>query len=321
MSPKLLSKLFIATLLIFIFCTSILFCLQYNSLLNIKKNQAEKNSRKIYSVITENFDYTEQLMVFMGKQIARHDKAQDLDFIHKMFLNISQLELARDNLFSWSKFDWVDKNNQQTVNLATGIEKDNPHDMSPRTYTREARLDPWKLKFVEPVFGYPSNVYVIPAGVGIINQNKNYLGLIAVGIDINNLTSKINAHLNLGDQFILIGSDQFNFILGSLDLGLDKDSKDIKELTKQLQIKPINPSGALSNSINFQNINYIYSLDIKKYPYIILTGYDAKIFWQEFCALFMPNFTELLFITLLIESFILIYRKKLIKKIQISHSS
>lgn len=310
MSPKLFPALFITTLLVFIFCALSLFCFRYNSLINIKKSQAEKNSRKIYAVITGNFDYTEQLLTFMGKQIAKHDQARDLDFIHRMFLNMSQMELARENLFSWSKFDWVDKNNQQTVNLATGIEKENPQDMSLRTYTREARLDPWKLKFVEPIFGYPSNIYVIPVGVGVVNQNKNYLGLIAVGIDINNLTGKIASHLDFGDQFILIDSSQLNFILGSLDPDLRRDSKDIEKLFKQVKTKSINPDGVLNESINFQNINYIYSLDIKKYPYIILTGYDTTVFWQEFSVLFVPGLIHLAFITILIESFILIHWKK-----------
>lgn len=309
-SPKLFQALFSTVLLVFIFSAFGLFLLHYKSLLNIKKSRAEENSRKIHSIVKGNFDYTEKLLIFMGQEISRNNKAKDLAFIHKMFLNIAQVELSHASIFSWSKFDWVDKNNQQTINTMTGVENYNPQDMSMRTYTRETRLDPWKLKFVAPVMGHPSHIYVIPVGVGVVNNNKNYLGVIAAGIDVNKLTNKITSELNLGDQFMLIDSANLSFILGSIENLTRKDHIEIEKLFKKIKLQQINSDGPLKKPITFENTKYIYSFDIQKYPYIILTGYDKKVFWQEFYMLFIPILMQLAFITFLVESLLIVLWKK-----------
>ena len=274
---KLFFPLFTAVFLVFAFFTIALFLLHYNSLIKIKESRAEKNSHKIYSIINSSFNYTEQLLLFMGKEISNKNKGKDLEYIHKMFRDMSQTELSRDNLFSWSQFDWVDINNQQTVNTMTGIELQNPQDMSLRSYTREARLDPWRLKFVMPIIGYPSNTYVIPVGIGVVNQGKNYLGALVVGVDINKLINKINPNLELVDQFMVIDYTGFNFVLGSADLMLKKDHQDIERLLKKIKLQHLEPDEYLREPLEFENTQYVYSFDMQKYPYIILTGYNKKI--------------------------------------------
>lgn len=307
---KLFFSLFTTTILVFLFSVFGLFLLRYNALTNIKESRAKQNSHKIYSIINGSFNHTEQLLIFIGKEICDKHKEKDLKYIHKTFLNISQTKLSGDDIFSWSGFDWVDKNNQQTVNTMTGIELQNPQDMSLRSYTRDARLDPWRLKFVAPLMGHPSNIYVIPVGVGVVNQNKNYLGTIVAGIDINKLVNKIVAELEFGDQFVVIDSNSSDFIFGSLELMLKKNHQDMEQLFKKTKLQHINPDDYLRQPIEFENIKYLYSFDIQKYPYIILTGYDKKIFWQEFYSLFVPNLILLAFITALIEIALFILWKK-----------
>ena len=309
-APKLFLPLFTTVFLVFIFSTIGLFLLRYHSLTSLKESRAEKNSHKIYSIINGNFNYIEQLLIFMGKEISDNNKEKDLQYIHKMFLNITQTELTRDNIFSWSRFDWVDKNNRQTINTMTGIELQNPQDMSLRSYAREARLKPWQLKFVSPLIGHPSNIYVIPVGVGVVNKSKNYLGAIVVGIDINKLINKISSNLELGDQFMVIDSTSFDFVLGSVELMLKKDHQDIEHLFKKIKLQHLSPDEYLSEPVEFENTQYVYSFDMQKYPYIILTGYDKKIFWQEFYSLFIPTFVLLAFITILIEVLLLLLWKK-----------
>ncbi|MSP33495.1 MAG: hypothetical protein EXR06_01165 [Rickettsiales bacterium] len=314
MAPRTTSKLFLplftAVFFVFVFSIIGLFLLRYHSLIRLKESRAETNSYKIYSIINSNFNYTEQLLIFMGKKISNNNKEKDLEYIHKTFVDTTKIELSRDNIFSWSRFDWVDKDNQQTVNTMTGIELQNPQDMSLRSYSKEAQLDPWRLKFAPPLMGYPSHIYVIPAGVGIANQYKKYLGSITVGIDINKLTNKINSDLELGDNFILIDSTSLDFIVGSIDLMLKKDHQDIERLFKKIKLQHLAPEGYLKDPIEFENTQYVYSFDMQKYPYIILTGYDKKFFWQEFYSLFVPTFTLLAFITIMIEVLLLMLWKK-----------
>jgi len=179
MSNKIFIRASIFIVLVSLTMAIAAFCISYNLSVKLRDAKVKENSEKIYVTILENFEYTEKLLSFMGGEILKHNKLNDLEFIHKLFVMVSQIENQNNSLFSWSRFDWVDKENKQTVNTMTNIEKNNPRDMSVRDYTRDARLDPWKLKFVRPLVGYPSHSYVIPIGVGVFSEEKGYAGLIA----------------------------------------------------------------------------------------------------------------------------------------------
>ena len=260
----------------------IAFFVNYNLAVKSRNAKVRKNSEKVHAVILENFDYTEKLLSFMGREILKHDKPNDLEFIHKLFVKISQMENEGDNLFSWSKFDWVDRDNKQTVNTMAGIAKKAPHDMSERDYTRDARLDPWKLKFVRPLIGYPSSSYVIPIGVGVSSKESGYIGLIAVGLDIKKLIEKVAPIVSDGGEFVLVGSSGYDFILGSSFNFLNNDNY-AQELLGKIRMNSVsNKEGFLNKEIDFNDVQYIYSLPMgEAYPYIIISGYSQKRFWHD----------------------------------------
>ena len=283
------------------------FCVNYNLAIKARNSKARDNSEKIYTTILENFDYTEKLLSFMGGEILKHDKLSDLEFIHKLFVMVSQMENQNNNLFSWSRFDWVDKDNKQTVNTMTGIEKNHPRDMSVRDYTRDARLDPWKLKFVRPLVGYPSHLYVIPIGVGIFSKEKGYAGLIAVGIDIKKLISKISATTSEGNEFVLVGTSGYDFILGSSFDFLRNDKSSQELLLKIRRSSVADEEGFMAKAIGFNDVQYIYSLPMSKdYPYTIITGYNEKKFWRNFYMRLAPIIIQIVTMTIFAEMILVI---------------
>jgi len=303
MTQKTFIAIFFTIIAVFVFSASMVFWLNYKSLQNIKKIQARDNARKIYSVINENFSYSEKVLSFIGHEISKNNNPKDLNFIHKIFVNISQIE-STDKLFSWSRFDWVDRSNLQTVNTLTGVNVKNPQDMSIRGYTKEARLDPWKLKLIAPLYGYPSGVYVIPVGVGITSEKGNYMGLVVAGINIKALINKIIPSLDYSDRFLVVDMSDVNnpkAIFGSTDLELQRDLNNALLISKS---NLIGDDMFLSNSVSYKNTKYMYKLSTNQesYPYIILSGYDTKKFWHEFYLVFVPVITIMGFITILFEA-------------------
>jgi hypothetical protein len=307
MTPKTFIAIFFTILVVFVFSASMAFWLNYNSLRSIKKIQARDNAYKIYSIINENFNYAEKILSFIGHEISRHNNLTDLTFIHNTFVSISQIENT-GKLFSWSRFDWVDRNNMQTVNTLTGINTKNPQDMSIRGYTKEARLDPWKLKLVAPLYGHPSGVYVIPVGVGTTSEKGNYMGLVVAGISIKTLVNKIIPSLDFSDRFLVIDMTDPNnprAIFGSVDLEEQRDLNNALSLSKSYLS---GDNMLLNETISYKHTRYLYKLspNQESYPYIILAGYDVKKFWHEFYLVFMPVLIIMSFITILLEALLVV---------------
>jgi len=105
------NSLFLILLLFFISAT--LFLIRYNFLLNAKFKEAKKNTKIISSTIIDNFNYAEKILNFVGQKISDHDNPNDLKFIYNLFEKTASMNNIDNQIFSWSKFDWVDKNNSK----------------------------------------------------------------------------------------------------------------------------------------------------------------------------------------------------------------
>ena len=165
----------------------------------IQITQLQHNASNINDRISTVFDYINNVNVFIGTQIVKSG-GKDLNKIYDLFTDVKYHHDKYKNLFSWTLFDWVDENNLQLVNTKKGI-AENPSDMSHREYTRTAKLRPWKLQASPPVIGNPSGEWVIPVGTGVIDDQQKYLGVIVLGININELFSKIKTSTDTNVEY------------------------------------------------------------------------------------------------------------------------
>lgn len=133
-----------------------------------------KEAINIEKTISESFGYCNKINSYIGKQIAQHG-ANDLQFILKTFRQADEMKNRNSQLLSWSSSDFVAPNNLQLVNSKIGIRKDPPN-MSERQYCTRSKEKPWSLQVSFPVFGNPSESWVIPAGTGITDDKGKYLG-------------------------------------------------------------------------------------------------------------------------------------------------
>ena len=83
---------------------------------NAKENfiDLQKEAKNVEMIISESFDYTNQIFNHIGQQIAQHG-AKDLKFILRLFRESDKIKHRNTDLFSWSSFDWVDSKNYQVV--------------------------------------------------------------------------------------------------------------------------------------------------------------------------------------------------------------
>jgi hypothetical protein len=273
-------------LFILLLCaTSFVIFSKHFILLSNKKVEAQEVIRKVESILTEEFSYSEKILFFIGKKISDTNSYEDLEKIHKIFLDAAYAQGYNDT-FSWSMFDWVNRKDQQTVNTLAGVNTNNPPDMSKRGYTWKGRAEFWTMQFSEPAYGRPSNVKVIPVGVGVPNKTNSYVGNVVAGINIKRLVNKIEAILHRDQRFMIINYSDYKFVFGSLNQDAISDLKDLNQyqeyVTRNNLRHDLPASGFIDEEIKTGKVRYTYARAMdQKYPYIILIGYDNESLWRQ----------------------------------------
>jgi len=242
---------------------------------------SQKEALTIETTILQAFGYSNRISSYIGEQIAHHGNA-DLQFILKTFHQAEKVQNRNSQLLSWSSFDFVAPNNLQLVNSKVGIRKD-PPDMSERQYCQRSREKPWTLQVSFPVFGNPSNAWVIPAGTGITDDKGKYLGVIVVGFDIEELTALIEKRLTGQSSFVIL-DENLNVIIHSKDA--ETNSEIYRQKLAQFHFKQT--SGAISNNFTIGKIKFFYQKKFDDYPYIILTGFNHNLLTKEFSDSVLP---------------------------------
>lgn len=293
----------------------VVFLTKYSFLIKEKKEQSKMDAIKIESLLTQNLLSIEKVCNFMGKEIVRQDKVDDLQFIHKLFLQT--ISVANFDLLSWSKFDWVDRNDNLVVNSAGGVDTKNAQNIfSQRGYVWQVKFSPdggaWNLKFSEPTIGNMSKVNVVPMALGVSNNDGAYVGLISAGISIAKLTAKIESIISQDSQFILIDSEHYKYVSGLDFVKKDDNLQNLLDNVKKRH-KYLQNDGFLTKSLQYNDIKFVYDLKMK-YPFVVFVGYDKKIFWRDLLKSFLSEFFILLFIVIIAQILLIVsYKKKSFK--------
>lgn len=260
---------------------------------NNKSNRRalQNESENIKITIHETFDYANRISGYIGNQIARHG-AGDLRFV------ASLLKESADNknftVLSWTSFDWI-VDNYQVVNSRLGIRHNRPY-MSGRPYIGYAQKNPWQLQVSPPIIGIPSGIWVIPGGTGVTDNHNRFLGVVALGFNVNELTNKIQQRLNNKNvSFVVLDKDQ-NIIVQSTDNQLSATDNFYKKNKSQLLFN--NQKGVLSKPILVDGIKYSHYQQIADYNYVILTGFNQEFLSQQFGSLVLPRILEFVLVTI-----------------------
>lgn len=235
----------------------------------LKEHKAPLVAKQVSLILLDILQQTNSLMRDVGESILQSDN----DNLAEIYNILKDIDLASNNKFlSCTYFDWVDINNFQVINQTKGILK-KPYDMSSRAYTWKSKQFPWTLQFSEPTIGIPSGEMVIPAGMGIVDNNKNFLGILVIGISIKEVKWLIEDAVPQGLFFILM-DDNNNVLVSSSNIENDQNIKNkLAKLNKNY--------GQLKSAIIHKNIEYTFYQKVFHYPYQILIGFDGSFIEED----------------------------------------
>lgn len=307
-------------LVVFISTTLIVLALGYTIYTSYTQNVDREISLKaihIEKAFSELLEETNRILSYAGRQIVRFDKAKDINYIAGFLNQVWEADFKAKSCITF--IEWVDDKNMQLANSQIGIIPD-PADMSFRLHTKECREKPWQLQVSPPDIGIPSGLWVIPAGVGIADSEKNtFLGMLVVGISVAAITSKI-IELAQADQISFIVLDNnANVILQTADNEIDLNSPFHKKIIQELAAMP--NKGFLKESLLHNQINYHAYTKMNNLPYIVLVGRHSAVFKRDFYALVLPRILEFSGMAIFCLLLLFLFRKHLIHFSRLSYKA
>lgn len=259
---------------------------QLNSILFKEATVAEK-------MFLNRFDSTFFIIDKMGKEIvASPQYKKNIQAI----LNKYKTDTSFNHIFSWTIFSWADQNLQITVDGKYGIMK-TPFDLSIRDYTQESMLKPGEMLLGKPVYGSTSKKWMIPGGVGFVDKDKRFLGIINMGFEIQNLAKALQE--NIGDENInidLIYKNEFPVFSAN------------KSLIRIVSAEEITDKNSY-NKNKIKDGQIAINKELRNYPYHLVLSYDQKAVNHILRNMIYSRMVELISITFLLAALLLIIYK------------
>lgn len=291
------------------------------------KNEEEKITQilagqagRLDRALTDTFDYTEHMMVYMAKQISANGEGENIAYIYEL-LKSFRTEPNVENLFSWSTFMWYNKNYHITVEGTKGV-LDKPKDLSTRDYIPFTVAYPGKLFLGMPLLGAVSNQWIIPGGVGATNNQGKFIGGIAMGFNLQNLSKKLEKSLNApGVSFQLFDKDL-------IQIG-QSPGKKFNEIDQALLQKLMNIENSpqleglfTKPKLLHHDVEFIFYQRLIKYPYILLLRYDKELSERELWRMLESRIIEFFVIALLsIAILFFLYKRIIVPVIALSETA
>jgi len=264
----------------------------YKSCLNDLNRHVISETNHIENVIVNVFDETANIMGNIISKSISQGNFKDLNTIEHILSHSSEIASKTKGIYSWSLFDWVAPDGNILINSQTGIQS-NPKQNLPYTFNDLCKQHPNTLQLSHPTIGPTSGMWVIPAGMGVVDNTGKYIGLLDVGFNIAELNSSISRHLDDRNTSFIVLDKECRVVLQSANNAIDPKSSYYKDLLHN-SLYFDKASGSLTKPIEYKSIKYTNYKRMEKYPYIILTGFENSVVYKEFQSRAIPQIIELL---------------------------
>jgi signal transduction histidine kinase len=248
------------------------------------RQEAEMNlqfeANRIENALSTIIYEIETLMVYTGKRIAKEDPA-NLIMIWNHINDVFGRKASQQRAWDWPNIAWVNKHHQQVVDHSYGISSS--YDVSIRKYTLAAQKTPWQLHFDPPAYGIPNNRWKLVGGVGVEDDDGSFLGILAIGFDITDLTARI-AQVLVNQQIQFAVFDREHHLISHSPS--DKDFSSHEGFFHFI----VNQDGKKIDEGSTDILAYASFL--RDYPFIVITYIKKEILTTEWIPLMTLHVIE-----------------------------
>ncbi|MES2961915.1 MAG: cache domain-containing protein [Pseudomonadota bacterium] len=276
----------------------------YDTYVKAKRLEMEAAAYEIEMNFTSTLGYAESVLNYINRQISV-SKADNLE-VSKILGSFNQSHYGYNSIkdvLSAGMFYWIDSNKRLVASSAGPI---SPIDLSARDYLENTKNDPWKIYTGMPVVGAASGQYVIPAGVGVVDIAGEYVGTSVVSFKLYNLTEKFKHLVSFyKTDFAIL--DANNKVLLESETGLFSEDHELMD-NLNFSVDSLRQEMVSCLSPFKQKGSFIILRNAQNYPYKILIGYqNSTLSWEILCEI-MPQFIEILIITMFFVTMLVLFR-------------
>lgn len=263
--------------------------------------------------LADDFNIVTHYARFLGNKIAQHGN-QDEEYIRQIFSNEAYYDPNNENI--WTKFGWIRPDKKLLLFSKNSIEE---KDISARTFLNETPFAPGKIKFSAPALGILSNQWILPAGVGITNKNREFLGTVNTGFHLERLAKKLDFMFDRKDLVFMLFDENIKFILSSDNIGFSY----LKTLPPENFVQRIKSNieeakldkGLLLEPIEYGQFEFTYFKHSELYPFYFVIGENIKIANSAYWQITFPRIAELSLMGILFIILLYYFRKYIVKPI------
>lgn len=263
------------------------------------------DAKYIDEIVSTDFDYTAYQMQYIAKYIKEHGSSRGA---LKKFLSTFRAASVPGVAISWNMFSWVEPSGFLTIDGNEGILAE-PVNLTKRDYLPYTVSQPEKIFFGKPVYGAVSQNWVMPAGMGVMDDNDRYIGSVVFGFDIGDFINKLEHIINnpaLG--FAILLNDQIILESNSAILAPAGEIIDALKLHP-----PTERSGILSTqAILNKGMGFSVFQRLANYPFTIVVSYDKRLSYAEFWSLSLSRVGQFFIIGWFTLLLIYITRKRIV---------
>ena len=270
--------------------------------------------------LTNTITYTENKMRFLGEIIDDEGQSgKDLNYVYKL-LRLFSLDPKIYTISSWSAIGWVNDQKYAVVDSSHSILKE-PVYLGHSEYVIESAKTNWIMHFGPINFGYISGKWIIPAGMGISNDQGEYIGTLTIGFEIFSLSRVLYSLIKDQDlSYAIIDPQSMQIILEAPNQSIIS-YKPVLQALQNIDFRYIKtvshlPMFGIGNS-------YIF-LKLDKLPFVLCVYSSIKkgVSYKALIHSFISNITEIsILIIIIILLIIIFYRGVLKPMLQLSQAA
>ncbi|MFC1658981.1 ATP-binding protein [Pseudomonadota bacterium] len=230
-------------------------------------------------VIDTIFSYIFNYINFIGNEIAFHGNADPKKIASILKNSSKHIDQTREKVFhQWSMVDFVKQDGQVLASAIEGVIRQNKLMVQKerRCWMVDAVKEPWKLHICETdeeITTFEDKVTIIPFGMGVVNIEGKFLGIVSSGLNVDDLKKELTKVIQSDNYSFIVLDSSLNYILYSEDESkiTKADKEYIKSELNYLKDKKENFS-TLDETIFIDDVEYMFYTKAQQYPFVVIIG-------------------------------------------------
>jgi two-component system sensor histidine kinase ChiS len=304
--------IFSAVIMIAVLITSLCVgLLVHRSYYNKQESEITDKANSLDRELSESFGIVTHYARFLGNKITQNNDL-DQNYIKQVFSTEGYYDPNNENI--WTKFGWVNINKKLFIINNSKLEE---RDLSVRSFLEKTPLHPNKIEFSAPALGIMSDQWVLPAGIGVTNKKKEFLGTINTGFHLERLAKKLELLFDRKNLVFMLFNDEMKFVLGSDNIGLSylgnlPPENLVEQIREQITFAQSN-KGFFKENINYYQFSFSYFKHSQQYPFYFIIGENIKVANEEYWQITFPRIAELTIMGLLFIVLLYYFRQHIVK--------